>query len=500
MSNLSTLPKGDSAWLLRKAIERIIQQVSVLETNIGSSTTGNSANTQIIFNDDGTLRGDAGLVYNKTTDALTVAGLVTAGSATITGDLTVDTNVLKVNTTTNRVGINTTTPNQNLEITGSGNPLTADGCSCVRLNNTVSGRAAIVGYDDSQNFIIWNSGTEVSETIKFLTGGGSGKEQYRITNGGVFTWYDGAGGTRMTLNSTGLGIGVSPSYAFQIKKTLSGTSTTVNPLLYLENNGAGNSAKITLTDGISNNGYIVYSNETGNSLLGLGVGSAQQLVVNASGNVGIGVTPSAWYTSYGTKAFQFAASGALYGLDVSSGDRRVGLLNNDFINTSGIDIYINTGHATKYQQAAGVHSWLIAPSGTAGNAITFTQAMTLDASGNLLTGTLSTGGSASNATKTVGGSFSTVNGVSASTATAVAVTLFTVPTEAVFIVSAFVPAYAAPTLYNAVSIVKVNGGVATVTAISTATNLSIAMSGLNVQATQLTGGASTISYSAIRIS
>ena len=37
MSSLSTLPKGDSAWLLRKAIERIIEQVSVLETNIDNS-------------------------------------------------------------------------------------------------------------------------------------------------------------------------------------------------------------------------------------------------------------------------------------------------------------------------------------------------------------------------------------------------------------------------------------------------------------------------------
>ena len=133
--------------------------------------------------------------------------IVVPGTATITGDLTVDTNVLKVNTTTNRVGINTTTPSQNLEITGSGNPLVVDGCSAVRLNNTVSGRPAIVGVDDSQNFVIWNVGTEVSETIKFLTGGGSGKEQYRITHGGVFNWYDGAGSTRMTLNATGLGVG-----------------------------------------------------------------------------------------------------------------------------------------------------------------------------------------------------------------------------------------------------------------------------------------------------
>ena len=62
-----------------------MEQVSVLETNIGSSTTGNSANTQIIFNDNGTLRGDAGLVYNKTTDTLTAGNATITGAATVTG-------------------------------------------------------------------------------------------------------------------------------------------------------------------------------------------------------------------------------------------------------------------------------------------------------------------------------------------------------------------------------------------------------------------------------
>jgi hypothetical protein len=45
--------------------------------------------------------------------------------------------------------------------------------------------------------------------------------------------------------------------------------------------------------------------------------------------------------------------------------------------------YYQTGPSTKYYQASGTHSWHNAPSGTAGNAISFTQAMTLDASGNL---------------------------------------------------------------------------------------------------------------------
>ena len=35
--------------------------------------------------------------------------------------------------------------------------------------------------------------------------------QYRIAPLGVFSWFDGAGGTRMTLNSTGLGVGTTPA-------------------------------------------------------------------------------------------------------------------------------------------------------------------------------------------------------------------------------------------------------------------------------------------------
>jgi hypothetical protein len=47
-----------------------------------------------------------------------------------------------------------------------------------------------------------------------------------------------------------------------------------------------------------------------------------------------------------------------------------------------------------YGQTSGQHQWYTAPSGTAGNAITFTQAMTLNASGNLGIGTTSPSASA----------------------------------------------------------------------------------------------------------
>jgi hypothetical protein len=62
---------------------------------------GAGADKQVIFNDGGVLAGDAGLVYNKTTDTLT------AGSATITGAATVGTTlgVTGQSTLTGSVGI-----------------------------------------------------------------------------------------------------------------------------------------------------------------------------------------------------------------------------------------------------------------------------------------------------------------------------------------------------------------------------------------------------------
>jgi hypothetical protein len=62
---------------------------------------------------------------------------------------------------------------------------------------------------------------------------------------------------------------------------------------------------------------------------------------------------------------------------------------NVFVNTSGQYAYRSSTVASLYQQVNGTHAWLTAPSGTAGSPISFTQAMTLDASGNLAVGTTS---------------------------------------------------------------------------------------------------------------
>ena len=109
--------------------------------------------------------------------------------------------------------------------------------------------------------------------------------------------------------------------------------------------------------------------------------------IDSSGNVGIGVTPSAWGSA--AKAIQIgngSADGALVGL----GGNDTELLTNAYWN-SGFKYQTSSIAATRYFQSSGIHAWLNAPSGTAGNAISFTQAMTLDASGNLLVGQTNTG-------------------------------------------------------------------------------------------------------------
>jgi hypothetical protein len=108
-------------------------------------------------------------------------------------------------------------------------------------------------------------------------------------------------------------------------------------------------------------------------------GGVEAARFDPAGNFGLGVTPSARTVG---KAIEVGQTGnSLWGVSASN----VYVTANTTFN--GAFRYGSNGFASFYVQNDGVHSWHTAPSGTAGNAISFTQAMTLTAAGNQLLGT-----------------------------------------------------------------------------------------------------------------
>ena len=121
--------------------------------------------------------------------------------------------------------------------------------------------------------------------------------------------------------------------------------------------------------GVANSGFSLY-NVTDNTT---------PLHITDNGNLGLGVTPSAWNT---VTAFQVGSTSL-------GGYSNTGYVNSNAFYQTGWK-YINSSYAARYEinsSDAGIHIWYTAPSGTAGNAISFTQAMTLGTNSGLSIGT-----------------------------------------------------------------------------------------------------------------
>jgi hypothetical protein len=261
---------------------------------------------------------------------------------------------------------NTTTGSYNtamghvaLKANTTGGSNTAFGEEALQANTTAS-RNTAVGYQTLY--------TNTTGTYNVSVGYQAG---YNATgNGGTFigdtAGYSVSSGIWNTL------IGQNAGYYI----TTGGKNTVIG-------NYSGNQGGLDIR---TSSNYIVLSDGDGNP----------RQIIDSSGNVGIGLTPSAWES--GAKVIQMSTSGA-GGTSGSSaafwarGDT-LRIANGFYFNGANY-IYTATGVApTVFTQNAlgnGVFGWQYAASGTAGGTFTFSEAMRIDSSGNLLVGTTSAG-------------------------------------------------------------------------------------------------------------
>jgi hypothetical protein len=190
-----------------------------------------------------------------------------------------------------------------------------------------------------------------------------------------FTGTSTIGNSQVFDNGTNVGIGtVTPSYKLDVSGAIQTSVASGNGSLYINNSSLSGKFWTLIPETASGETNLLWYYG--------GAGASVKMNLTNSGNLGLGVSPS---------ASQDPILESRYGLFM--GRDETNLLNNAYFNSGWK--YAQTGYfANRYYQNGytGGHQFFTAPSGTAGNAISFTQAMTLDASGRLGIGTTSPGG------------------------------------------------------------------------------------------------------------
>jgi hypothetical protein len=250
-----------------------------------------------------------------------------------------------------RLGIGTTSPSVHLDVEGTAQvnllDVTHDGDRAVNFVKTGANTFSI--EHDVNQFYFWNQTTSESPLL--------------FQNDGD-----------VIMNGGNVGIGTSsPAYKAQI-------SDSGNTVLSVTS-GDSSSASLYLGDSVATRGRLTYDNSSDS--LAVYTDNNERMRIDSSGNVGIGVVPSSW-ASNTFDALQLGVGIGVGNLTARvDGINAVGLGLNWYYGGGATNTYVASSFATNYVQEAGTHKWLHAASGTAGAALTFTESMRIDSSGNV---------------------------------------------------------------------------------------------------------------------
>jgi hypothetical protein len=329
------------------------------------------------------------------------------------------------------------TDSGNLTFTGTGNRITGDFSNAtvanrVAFQSSTTNSASVIGIIPNGTSSIAafdaynNSDPTNAAVIRLRISSTDAQIQSAITGTGTYlpmTFFNGGSEAMRITTDRNVGIGtVSPATRLEVSSaspTLRITDTatavvggTYGTLEWKSSDpsmpSSGIAGKIDVFDDASafgDRGAMRFYTNNSTSL-------GERMQLSSQGNLGVGVTPSAWGTQF--KALQSGASGNSSSIAFQTGEPVANILANAYYDGSNYK-YINSSQgASQYRVGhnggtiASGFAWSIAPSGTAGNTISFTQAMTLDTSGNLLVGTTSPSANSQSTIvgASVGGTFS----------------------------------------------------------------------------------------------